>query len=73
MTAILNLLDSIAQFAQALGSFVVSTLQSLFVLLSNIPSYINFLVNTFTIVPAIILPFLLASISIYVVYLILGR
>ena len=73
MRAILSVLNAIASFAEAIGKFVISTFNSLMVLLTNIPNYLTFLINSFSVVPLVVFPFLLASISIYVVYLVIGR
>lgn len=73
MSALLSLLDGIVSFLESIGRFVVSSFNSLMTLLTNIPNYLLFLFNSLQVVPNVVFPFLLASISIYVIYLVLGR
>lgn len=73
MTAILNFLKSIGSLIVSLVSFIMQMIESLGTLITQIPAFISFLSASVTILPAVIIPFVLASISIYVVYLIVGR
>lgn len=69
----ISLLESIVNTLSALGAFIVHSIESLFNLLENIPSYVSFLTVSIGYLPTAIMPFAIASISVYVVYLILGR
>ena len=69
----INLLKSIVDTIFALVQFLINTVESLLNLLAHLPNYISFLVTSINVLPSVIIPFALASISINVVYLILGR
>ena len=69
----ISLLESIVNTLSALGAFIVHSIESLFNLLENIPAYVSFLTVSIGYLPNAIMPFAIASISVYVVYLILGR
>lgn len=73
MTAILNFLKSIGYLFVSLFGFLKQMLESLYMLITQIPAFISFLSTSVVILPSVIIPFVLASISIYVVYLIVGR
>ena len=70
------MLDFFAQFGNiivSLMTFVIHTVQSLVFLFTRIPTYTAFLINSINVLPVVILPFVTASISIYVVLFVLGR
>lgn len=69
----LNFLNSIVDTVVSLITFVVHSIQSLMNLLLNMPKYITYLINSILNVPTIFIPFLTASIYIYVMYLITNR
>ena len=69
----IGLLRSIVDTITAVLGFFVHTVTSLINLLAHIPTYVDFLVTSIGFLPAIIMPFAIASVSIYVVFLILGR
>lgn len=69
----INFLNSIVDTITSLISFVVHAIQSLFSLLINIPRYVTYLSNVLQYIPSVFAPFLLVSISLYVMYLIVGR
>lgn len=69
----ISLLQSIVDTITSLVSFVIHTIDSMLNLIAHIPSYVSFLTVSIGYLPTIIMPFAIASISIYVVYLILGR
>lgn len=73
MTAIVDILKAIANIIASLIQFIVSTLESLFSLFSNLPQYLSFVTTSINVLPAVIIPFALASISIFVIYLVIGR
>lgn len=69
----LNFLNSIVDTIVSLITFIVHSIQSLMNLLLNMPKYITYLINSILNVPTIFIPFLTASIYIYVMYLITNR
>lgn len=69
----IQILKGIADIFYTLINIVVSTLQAIAVLIVNIPHYITFLVNSLNLLPDVVIPFLLISIYIYVMYIIVGR
>lgn len=73
MTIITDILKSIADVIVSLLQFAINIFTSLFNLFASIPRYLTFVTASLNTLPAIILPFALASISIYVIYLVLGR
>lgn len=73
MGTIIKLLTSIGNLVISLVSFLISTIRSLLYLVQEIPNFINFLSSSFTVLPTVFIPFCLASVSIFVIYFILGR
>lgn len=69
----ITLLKSIVETITALVSFFIHSITSLFNLLGHLPTYIAFMTSSLNVLPSVIVPFALASISVYVVYLVLGR
>lgn len=69
----ISLLQSIVDTVKSVLLFFGHTITSLLNLFAHIPSYVSFLSTSISYLPTIVMPFCLASISIYVVYLILGR
>lgn len=69
----ISLLRSIVDTITAVIGFVVHTVTSLINLLLHIPTYVDFLVTSIGFLPQIIIPFAIATVSIYVVFLILNR
>lgn len=69
----IDLLNSLVGFISAIFNFLWNTIQALVSLITRIPSYITFISSSLVILPTVIIPFVLASVSIYVVYLITGR
>lgn len=69
----IDLLRSIVDTISALIGFVINIVTSLINLLLHIPTYVDFLITSIGFLPTIILPFAVASISIYVVFLLLNR
>ena len=64
-----SIVDSIALYIQ----FAWHTLMSLVTFMLKIPTYIVFFIDSFTILPTVIVPFAIASIYIYVLYFVLAR
>lgn len=69
----LNLLSQIANTIIAIVSFFVHSIESFINLLLHLPSYVTFLTQSIGFLPAILIPFAAASISIYIVLMIVGR
>ena len=69
----LNLLSQIVNTIIAIVSFFVHSIESFINLLVHLPSYITFLTQSIGFLPAILIPFATASISIYVILMIVGR
>lgn len=69
----LNILSQIANTIIAVVTFFIHTLESFINLMMHLPSYITFFRQATGFLPAILIPFTLASLSIYVVLFIVGR
>lgn len=71
------MLDLFSKIAGALSSgisYLVHSITTFVNLLSHIPSYVSFLVRVVgAVLPSVFIPFAVASISISVIYLIVGR
>lgn len=63
---ILNVISSIIHL-------IINVINGLISLIIHIPTYISFLTVTIGFLPALIIPYLIASVSIYVVLFIIGR
>lgn len=63
---ILNVISSIIHL-------IINVINGLISLIIHIPTYISFLTVTIGFLPALIIPYLVASVSIYVVLFIVGR
>lgn len=69
----ISLLQSIVDTVTSLVQFVIHTFDSLLNLLAHIPTYVSFLTVSIGYLPSMIIPFAIASVSIYVVFLVLNR
>lgn len=69
----LNLLQSFIDILTTLVNFVINTITSFLILLTNLPSYTSFIINSINVLPNILIPFATISISLYVILFILGR
>lgn len=69
----INLLTSIVDYITSIVAFVVHAIDSLLNLLLHIPTYVSFLSVSIGYLPAIVMPFAIASVSIYVIFIILNR
>lgn len=67
--ALRSLIDTII----ALVSFFTHAIFSLFVFISKIPQYVVFLSASLNTLPEVIIPFAVASVSVYVLYFVLNR
>lgn len=69
----LDALTSIIGAIQSAIQFLFNTINSMVDFISNIPQYVNFLTTSFTLIPSVILPFAVASVTTYVVLLLIDR
>ena len=69
----IDLLKSIVDSIIAVADFFWHTIESLFVFITHIPVYLTFIFDSLSVLPAVIVPFAIASIYIYVMYFILAR
>ena len=69
----ITLLQSIVDTVVSLVGFLIHSIGSLLNLVAHIPSYVSFLTVSIGYLPTIIMPFCIASITIYVVFLIINR
>lgn len=69
----INLLKSIVDSIFAVINFIWHTITSLFLFISHIPVYLAFIFDSFSVLPAVIVPFAIVSIYIYVMYFILSK
>lgn len=69
----IDLLISFVNTVNIIVQFIINSITSLFNLLSLLPTYISYLTTSISFLPTVIMPFALASISIYVVFLIIDR
>lgn len=69
----LDLLSSIGNIIVSAVTFFVNTLLSLIDLITRLPSFISFVSTSVNLLPAVVVPFCLACISLTVVLFITGR
>lgn len=69
----LSLLSNIVNTLTAIVSFVIHSFVSLINLLVKIPTYISFMISAINLLPAVIVPFCIASVYICYVLFVLNR
>lgn len=69
----IEILSSFLNTVVSLVQFLINSLISFVDLLTKIPSFIAYVTNFIIVSPGIIQTFLLASISVYIIYLIINR
>ena len=69
----LDLLSSFGNTLVSLITLLVSSISSFVNLISNIPTYITFLTSSIGFLPDLVIPFAIATVSLYVVLFIIGR
>lgn len=69
----IDLLSTITNTISTLVSFFTNSITSLIDLFAQIPTYIAYLTSAIGFAPNVVQPFLLASISIYVIFLLIDR
>ena len=68
-----SLLSALVNTVVTLVTFVISALNSFIQLIINLPDYFQFLVNSINLLPTVVIPFALLSVTIYIVLFMLGR
>lgn len=69
----INILEAIGNMFVTVFKLIENTLTSFITLLKYIPTYINFLNGTIALLPTIVVPFALVSISLWAIHLCIGR
>lgn len=69
----LSLLSSFINTVVSLVSFVINSIQSIIDLIARFPTYISYITTGIGFTPSIIQPFLLASLSLYIIFFIINR
>ena len=69
----ISLLTAIVDTIKSLLLFVIHSFDSLINLFLHIPTYVSFLTSSISNLPSIIIPFAMATISVYVIFLVLNR
>lgn len=69
----MSILTSIAETIVSLIRFIIHGIQSFLTLILSIPRYLTYLSNAVLSVPNVFIPFLTASISIYVIFLLIRK
>ena len=69
----LDLLRSFGDILTNIIGFVDSFFNSMFQLIINIPQYVSFISTNLFVLPSVVVPFVTLSVSLYIVFLILGR
>lgn len=69
----ITLLQSIVDTITSLIGFVIHSIESLINLIAHIPSYVSFLTVSIGYLPTIVMPFCIASVSLYVIFLVINR
>lgn len=69
----INLLQSILDIVTTVITFFIHSIESLISFFINIPTYTAFLINSINILPSVVIPFAIASISLYVMLMVIGR
>lgn len=69
----LNIFTQIANTISALITFVINLVTSFVSFISYIPTYITFITQSIALMPAILIPFATACISIYFLLFMVGR
>lgn len=69
----LELLNSILQFIISIRTLIKSFFTGLITLFESIPTYINFISNTISVLPPFLLPFATRSLSLSVMLFVLNK
>lgn len=69
----LDALSTLVSTVTSLVTFVINAIGSFLNLLVKLPSYLLFITNSVALMPMILIPFVTAAVSIYVVLFMIGR
>lgn len=69
----IELLKSIVTVITTVITFFIHSIESLISFFLNIPTYAAFLINSVNVLPSVVIPFAIASISLYVMLMVIGR
>lgn len=69
----IDLLQSLVNAVSAIFQLIINAISSLVLIISHIPTYLTFLTSGIAYLPAIFIPFISVTISLWVIYFVLGR
>lgn len=69
----IDILRSIVEVITTVITFFIHSIESLVSFFLNVPTYTAFLINSVNLLPSVVIPFAIASISLYVMLLVIGR
>ena len=69
----IRILESIANTIVLVFGLIIHTIQSLVTLIIQIPTYVTWLLSAITFMPVLVMPFIIASISLLVILFVVGR
>lgn len=69
----LDILSSVAEAIAAFANFIIQSIVSLFSFIANIPVYFNFITVLMGSLPAFILPYAVAGVSLTIVAMLISR
>lgn len=69
----INLLRGIVDFISSCAQFIINIFTSLLSFVAHIPQFSTFVINALNVLPNIVLPFALASVSISIVLFLINR
>lgn len=69
----ISLLQSLVDAVSTIFQLIINAISSLVLIISHIPTYLSFLATGIAYLPAIFLPFISVTISLWVIYFVLGR
>lgn len=69
----IDLLQSLVNAVSVIFDLIISSIKSLVTIITYIPGYISYLNSFIQYLPAVFLPFIAISISLWLLYFVLGR
>lgn len=69
----LELLNSIVQFIISIRTLIKSVFQGLITIITSIPTYVNFISNSISVLPPFLLPYALLSMTLSVLLFVLNK
>jgi len=69
----IELFKSLLQVVTTVITFFIHSIESLIAFFLNIPTYSAFLINSVNLLPSVVIPFAVASISLLIIMLVIGR